>query len=229
MTAERPIRVLIADDDGATRAGVRLALAGHGFDVCAETDSADAAVDAARRERPELCLVETGLPGGGVAAAERILSELSGTAVVMLSAAVDEERLLAAVRAGARGYLLKDMDPGRLPMALRGVLDGEAAVPRALMGAVLDEFRASEHGRHASQLSRLGVQLTSREQQVLELLERGLETAEIGERLSISAVTVRRHVSEILRKLEAPDRASALRILRESDTERSEIERGQTR
>jgi DNA-binding NarL/FixJ family response regulator len=216
MTAEQPVRVLIADDDGATRAGVSLALAGDGFDVCAEAGSADGAVDAARRERPELCLVEAGLPGGGVAAAERILRELPGTVVVMLSAGVDEELLLAAVRAGVRGYLLKDMDPARLPMALRGALDGEAAFPRVLMGVVLDEFRASEHGRHASQLSRLGVELTSRECQVLELLDRGLETAEIGERLSISAVTVRRHVSEILRKLRAPDREAALRLLRES-------------
>jgi len=216
VTAERPVRVLIADDDGATRAGVRLALAEHGFDVCAEADSADAAVDGAQRERPELCLVEASLPGGGAAAVERILRAHSETVAVMLSGAVDEERLLAAVRAGARGYLLKDMDPARLPMALRGALDGEAAFPRALMGAVLDEFRAREHGRHASQLNRLGVQLTSRERQVLELLERGLETAEIGERLSISAVTVRRHVSEILRKLGAPDREAALRLLRET-------------
>lgn len=214
--AEAPVRVLIADDDGSTRAGIRLALAGHGFEVCAEADSADAAADAARRERPDICLVEGGLPGGGVAAAEGILRAHPETVVVMLSAAVDEEQLFAAVRSGARGYLPKDMNPDRLPMALRGALDGEAALPRVLMGAVLDEFRASERGRHASELSRLGVRLTARERQVLELLERGLETAEIGERLSISAVTVRRHVSEILRKLHAPDRESALRRLRDS-------------
>jgi DNA-binding NarL/FixJ family response regulator len=193
-----------------------MALAGHGFEVCAEADSADAAIEAARRERPDVCLVEAGLPGGGVAAAERILRARSGTVVVMLSAAVDEEQLFAAVRAGARGYLLKDMNPARLSMALRGVLRGEAALPRVLMGAVLDELRAREHGRHASELSRLGVQLTSRERQVLELLEQGLETAEIGGRLSISAITVRRHVSEVLRKLGAPDRESALRLLRQS-------------
>jgi DNA-binding NarL/FixJ family response regulator len=214
--AEAPVRVLIADDDRATRSGVRMALAGHGFEVCAEADSADAAFEAARRERPDVCLVEAGLPGGGVAAAERILRARSETVVVMLSAAVDEEQLFAAVRAGARGYLLKDMDPARLSMALRGVLRGEAALPRVLMGAVLDELRAREHGRHASELSRLGVQLTSRERQVLELLEQGLETAEIGGRLSISAITVRRHVSEVLRKLGAPDRESALRLLRQS-------------
>jgi DNA-binding NarL/FixJ family response regulator len=132
----------------------------------------------------------------------------------MLSATVDSPRLFAALRAGARGYLLKDMDPARLPAALRGVLDGEAALARSLMGSVLDEFHARERGRHASQLSRLGVELTNRERQVLELLERGLSTAAIGVVLGISSVTVRRHVSEVVRKLDVPDRASALRVLR---------------
>ena len=216
MSDKGQVRVLVADSDRASRAGVSLALAGHGFDVCAEADDADATVEAALRELPHLCLIDADLPGGGIAAAERILRGRSDAVVVMLSAGVDEEQLFAAVRAGARGYLLKSMDAERLPMALRGVLDGEAALPRVLMGAVLAEFRAGEHGRHASRLNRLGVELTSRERQVLELLERGLETAEIAERLSISAVTVRRHVSEILRKLDAPDRESALRTLRGS-------------
>jgi DNA-binding NarL/FixJ family response regulator len=118
------------------------------------------------------------------------------------------------VRAGARGYLLKDMDPERLPMALRGVLNGEAALPRTLMGRVLEELRAMEQGRHASELSRLGVELTHRERQVLGMLDRGLDTAGIAAALSISAVTVRRHASEILRKLDVPDREAALRVLR---------------
>jgi DNA-binding NarL/FixJ family response regulator len=215
VSAAAPIRVLVVDHDRASRAGVGLALAGHGFEVCAEADSAEAALQAARDERPALCLVEVDIPGGGIAAAELVLAELPGTPVVMLSATVDHARLFAALRAGARGYLLKDMDPARLPAALQGVLDGEAALPRALMGSVLDEFHARERGRHASQLAQLGVELTNRERQVLELLDSGLDTAVIGERLSISAVTVRRHVSEILRKLAVPDREGALRILRD--------------
>jgi DNA-binding NarL/FixJ family response regulator len=208
------VRVLIADDDGSSRAGVRLSLDGHGFASCGESDSADATVAAARRQRPDVCLIESDLPGGGVDALRRVLSEVPGTVVVMLSGSVDDERLLAAVRAGARGYLLKDMDPSRLPMALRGVVDGEAALPRSLMLRVLEELVALEHGRYAGQLSRLGVSLTNRERQVLELLERGLATAQIGETLAISSVTVRRHVSEVLRKLDVPDRESALRVLR---------------
>jgi two-component system nitrate/nitrite response regulator NarL len=212
----QPVRVLIADHDRASRAGVRMSLSGHGFEICGEADTANAAVDVAGREVPDVCLIEADLPGGGVAAAERVFSAVPQTAVVMLSASADDERLLAAVRAGARGYLLKDMDPTRLPMALCGVLAGEAALPRALMARVLEELRAIEHGRHARELSRLGVELTVRERQVLELLERGLGTAEIGTLLSISAVTVRRHVAEVLRKLGAPDRESAIRILRKA-------------
>ena len=212
------IRVLIADHDGAGRAGVRLSLEGHGFVVCGETDTASGAGEAARRERPDVCLIEADLPGGGIAAAERVLTSVPDTVVVMLSATADDDKLLAAVRAGARGYLLKDMDPERLPNALRGVLDGEAAVPRALMGRVLEELRAIEHGRHAGELARLGVKLTRREREVLEQLDRGLSTAEIGKVLSISAVTVRRHVSEILKKLSASDRETALRLLRDAET-----------
>lgn len=217
MSGGPPVRVLLVDDDRASRAGVGLALAREGFEICAEADNAETALQAAARERPELCLVEADIPGGGIATAELLLAELPSTSVVMLSASVDDARLFAALRAGARGYLLKDMNPTRLPAALRGVLEGEAALPRALMGTVVDEFRARERGRHASQLSRLGVELTNRERQVLDLLDSGHPTAAIAERLSISVVTVRRHVSEIVRKLEVPDRAAALRLLRGSD------------
>ena len=210
-----PIRVLVADHDGSSRAGVRLSLGNHGFEVCGEAGSADAAVEAASREEPDVCLIEADLPGDGVVAAARVLAEVPRTAVVMLSARFDDERLFAAVRAGARCYLLKDMDPARLPQALRGVLNGEAALPRRLVGRVLDELHSHAHGRHAKELAQLGVRLTPREREVLEALDRGLGTSEIGEELGISAVTVRRHVSQLLQKLSAPDRQAALRLLRE--------------
>ncbi len=209
-----PARVLIADADNSSRAGVQLSLSGHGFDVCGEADSASTALELARREQPDVCLIEAELPGDGVAAAERLLEEIPTTAIVMLSATADDARLLAALKAGARGYLLKDMDPARLPMALQGVLDGEAAVPRRLVGRVLDELRALDRGRHARELAELGVELTRREREVLELLDRGLDTAQMSELLGISPVTVRRHVSHVLRKLSAPDRDAALRLVR---------------
>jgi two-component system nitrate/nitrite response regulator NarL len=212
--SRRDARVLIADAQTSTRAGIRMAVDGHGFTVCADVASADDAVTTAVRERPDVCLIDVSLPGGGIAAAEEISAQAPNAVLVMLSGSASDDELLACVRAGARGYLSKDMDPARLPFALRGVLRGEAALPRPLVARLLEELRARERGRHASELARLGVELTHREREVLDLLDRGLQTSEMAERLRISSVTVRRHLSEVLRKLEAPDRAAALRIIR---------------
>jgi DNA-binding NarL/FixJ family response regulator len=214
VTGDPPVRILIADRDASTRVGIRVSLAEHGFEVCAEADSADTARAAALRARPDLCLLEADLPGGGASAAADIVEQVYGTVVVMLGANEDDEPLLDALRAGARGYLLKDMDPARLPATLRGALSGEAALPRALTGRVLDEVRL--RSRYSMRLSQLGVPLTRREMDVLELLDRGLDTGGIAAGLGISSVTVRRHVSEILRKLEVPDRDAALQLLRRS-------------
>jgi DNA-binding NarL/FixJ family response regulator len=191
-----------------------MAVDGHGFTVCADVASADDAVTTAVRERPDVCLIDVNLPGGGIAAAEEISAQAPNAVLVMLSGSASDDELLACVRAGALGYLSKDMDPARLPFALRGVLRGEAALPRPLVARLLEELRARERRRHASELAGLGVELTRREREVLALLDRGLRTSEIAEQLRISAVTVRRHLSEILRKLDVPDRDAALRLLR---------------
>jgi DNA-binding NarL/FixJ family response regulator len=214
VTEPATIRVLLADSDSATRSGVRLSLAGQGFEICAEAGDAATAVAAARREQPDICLIEPNLSGDRLEAAARIAQELPRTAVVMLGADVDDDRLFAALMAGASGYLLKDMDPTRLPQTLRGVLSGEVAMPRRLVGRLLERARERELGVHAARLAELGVDLTRRERDVLERLDRGLGTSEIGEDLAISSVTVRRHVSEIVRKLGATDREAALRVLR---------------
>jgi DNA-binding NarL/FixJ family response regulator len=209
------LRVVIADDHVPTRSGVRLALERAGFRVMAEAGDAVRAVEAARRERPEICLLDIHMPGNGIAAAAKIGAELPDIAVVMLTVSRNDADLFDALRAGACGYLLKDIDPQRLPKALRGVLVGEAALPRALVARVIDEFRERGRRRLLPLLGERGVELTSREWEVLELLRQGLATAEIAQRLFISPVTVRRHVAEILRKLRVPDRATAVRMLAE--------------
>ena len=113
----RAIRVLIADDHPPTRAGVRMALEAGGFEVCAESGDAQSAVEAALRERPEVCLLDIHMPGDGIHAAEAISHELPDAAVVMLTVSRADADLFDALCAGASGYLLKDMDPARLPAA----------------------------------------------------------------------------------------------------------------
>jgi DNA-binding NarL/FixJ family response regulator len=165
------IRVLIADDHTPTRSGVRAALEGHGFEVCAEAEDADGALEAARRERPDVCLLSIRMPGGGIAAAARIHTEMPKVAIVMLTVSTSDEDLFDSLQAGAVGYLLKSTD-------MAGVAE-----------------------------------LTSREWDVMERLADGATTAEIAARLSVSPVTVRRHVSALVRKLGVSSREEAVRLL----------------
>ena len=187
-----------------------------GFDVCAEADDAHGAVTAVLRERPDLCLLDVNMPGGGIRAAGEIARQLPGCPVVMLTVSRSDTDLFDSLHAGAAGYLLKDTDPERLPHALRGVLAGEAAIPRSLVARVLDEVRTRGRRRRVPQLGARGVELTSREWEVLDLLAQELSTAEIAKRLFVSPVTVRRHISSILDKLRVGDRKSAVRLFRDA-------------
>jgi DNA-binding NarL/FixJ family response regulator len=130
----------------------------------------------------------------------------------MLTVSQDTEHLLGALRAGAVGYLPKDMPPDRLPAALRGVLAGETALPRALVGPVLGKLRelpgGSGEARHMA-----GLGLTEREDEIMRLLRSGLGTADIGRTLSLSPVTVRRHISTAVAKLGVANRSEAIRVL----------------
>jgi DNA-binding NarL/FixJ family response regulator len=208
-----PIRVLIADDHPPTRAGVQAALERDGFIVCAQVADARGAIEAAMRERPDICLLDIQMPGGGIKAAEVISGELPETAVVMLTVSRTHEDLFDALRAGASGYLLKDIDPARLPLALQGVLQGEAALPRQLVALLIEEFRERKRRRRIPLVGRRSVQLTDREWEVLELMRQGCTTDEIASRLFISSVTVRTHVAAILRKLHVPSREAAVALL----------------
>ena len=207
-------RVLVADDHPPTRAGVRRVLEQDGFVICAEEADAAGAVEAALRERPDVCLLDVRMPGGGgVAAAAEIARRLPETRIVMLTVSRDDDDLFDALRAGASGYLLKDIERSKLPDALRSVLDGEAQLPANLVARVLDEFRGRRARRRVLLDQRPAVDLRPREWEVLELLRDGLTTAEIAARLFIAEVTVRSHVSAILRKLRVPDREAAVRLL----------------
>jgi len=208
------VRVLIADDHPPTRAGVRSALeAGGQFSVVAEAPSAPAAVASALELHPEVALLDIHMPGHGITAAREITAALPDTAVVMLTVSRDDTDLFAALRAGARGYLLKDIDPARLPLALEGVLAGEAALPRGLVARLIEEFRTRDDAarRREGPLAHL----TDREWEVLHLMREGKSTSEMAAELYVSAVTVRSHVSAILRKLQVTSREDAVRLARD--------------
>jgi two-component system, NarL family, nitrate/nitrite response regulator NarL len=216
VTSKRP-RVLIAESQQPTRQGIRLLLQRNGFEVCAEAADATAALRAALRERPALCLVDTSLRGGGIGAAGRICSRVPETEVVVLTDSANENELLEVVQAGASGYLEKNLGRDALARALHAVVAGESAFPRAMLGPVLDEFRTRHHRRRLRLPARPAVELSRRESEVLDLLRRGLATGEIADRLDISPVTVRRHIGLLLRKLGVPDRNAALKLLDRSE------------
>jgi len=208
------LTVLLADDHAPTRSGVRLSLEGHGFRVCAEATSAQAAIDAARRWRPDVCLLDISMPGGGIEAARVIARDVPESAIVMLTVSRSDADIFAALRAGAAGYLLKDTSPERLPQALRGVVRGEAALPRTLVTRLIDDYRERAQRRWLRLAGGHGVDLSGREWDVLELLAQGLTTKEVADRLAISPVTVRRHVSALMKKAGVDRREDVVALLR---------------
>ncbi|HXW58511.1 MAG TPA: response regulator transcription factor [Solirubrobacteraceae bacterium] len=209
---------MLADDHAPTRLGVRLALEEGGFHVVAEAADARGAVEAVLEHQPDLCLLDVYMPGEGIAAATELSEALPELPIVMLSVSDTDEDLFEALRAGACGYLLKDTDPQRLPTALRAVLNGEAPLPRVLTARLITEYRRRGRERRLRDDHGAVVTLSERESEVLELLRAELTTKQIAHRLGISPVTVRRHVSDVLKKLRVSDRAAALRLTGDSTT-----------
>jgi two-component system, NarL family, nitrate/nitrite response regulator NarL len=198
------VRVLIAADEDATRTGVRLALSDAAD--CDEVDDAAAAA-AAVRDHPDVCVVRS------VRTAAEITSQLPGAAVVVMTERIDEDECLAAIYAGAAGYVSDQIDPSRLPHVISDVMHGGTAVPRALVGRLVAELRGRERRRHLAVRERPGIELTAREAQMVDGLRRGLSTREIARDLGISEVTVRRHISGVHHKLGVSRRADLLELL----------------
>jgi DNA-binding NarL/FixJ family response regulator len=200
------------------RAGIRALLEQAGFVVVAESGDATTAASVAIRVRPDICVVHGGVGEGGVAALALVKMRAPATAGVLLVQRADADELIDALRAGASGYVLESVGPEGISRALQAVRRGEPAIPRELLGALADEFRARGLRRRVQLPGRPAVELTRRQSEVLELLRRGLSTAEIAERLQISRVTVRRHLGLAVGRLDAKDRATALRTLDEAES-----------
>jgi DNA-binding NarL/FixJ family response regulator len=168
-------------------------------DVCAEASDAEQAIRAAKREQPNVCLVGRDIPGGAIAAVRGVSRAAPDSAVVLLTGGYDVDDLLECIRAGAVGYVPGALDARRLRRVLNAAAAHEAVVPRSMVLELLLELRGRDSGAEA---------LTAREAQVLGMLRRGQSTAEIADRLVIAPVTVRRHISQLVRKLGVESRAA---------------------
>ena len=204
--------VLIADDDIPHRRAVREALETHGFVVVGEASDAAAAVGAATRLQPDICLIEIELPLEGLNAIGRIAKASPETMIVVLSRSDQPGDVVTAFTRGASCYLLKGITGEPLASTLRGAYHGEPPLSRSLVPYLLDEVRRGSARRLT--LPAGSVTLTPREWEVGELLREGQSTAEIAETLGISPVTVRRHVGLLLNKLGAENREAAVELLR---------------
>lgn len=204
--------VLIADDDIEHRRGIREALETRGFEVVGEASDAAAAIAAATRLHPDICLIEIELPFEGLNAIGRIAKASPKTRIVVLSRSDQSDDVVTAFTRGASGYLLKGISGEHLARALHGSYTGEPPVSRSLVPYLVDEIRRGAARRLP--LPSGPVTLTPREWEVGELLREGLKTSEIAERLGVSPVTVRRHVGLLLGKLGAEDRDAAVELLR---------------
>jgi len=206
-------RVLIVDDHPLTREALSSLLGAHGFDVCGAASDGEQALAMAAELQPDLVLLDLSMPGlDGLAALPNLRRVAPRCEVVVLTASGTEENLLAAVRGGAAGYLLKTEPPERIASFLRGVFEGEAALSGAIARRLLDRVRnGSEHGNGVPDA--IASALSARELEVLLLLDEHLGTDEIAKRLYISEHTVRSHVKSLLRKLGVSSRREALERL----------------
>jgi DNA-binding NarL/FixJ family response regulator len=205
-------RILIADDHPLTRDALAGLLTHNGFDVVGQAASGEEAIDRARELRPDLVLLDLTMPGmDGLTALPKVREAAPDAEVVVLTASEDESNLLAAIRAGAAGYLLKSEPPERIVAFLRGVARGEAALSGAVARHLLDEVR--DGVARTPVPDSVTRALSARELEVLLLLDRHLGTDEIAARLFISEHTVRSHVKNLLGKLGVSSRREALEKL----------------
>ncbi len=204
-----PIRVVIADDHDLYRRGMGVVVELDGTArIVGEASNGDEAVEVVSRLRPDIVLMDVRMPGvGGIDACRRIRSVAPETRILMLTMSDDESDLFDAIKAGASGYLLKDLPGEEVAAAIRTVHDGQAIIPPGMAATLLHEFSrlSQEAGGTASPDTRL----TDREVEVLRLVARGLANREIAEVLVISENTVKNHVRNILEKLHLHSRVEA--------------------
>ncbi len=201
----QPLRLLLVDDHALFREGlISLLSYQDDFTVVGEAENAESALTQARALEPDIVLMDIELPGeDGITATQRLTMEMPAITVVMLTVHDDSQTLFEAIKAGAQGYLVKNVRSRELLEQLRGLARGEAAISRRMAARILEEIRGQTEPFGP------GEELTARELEVLELVVARLSNAEIAERLVISEHTVKNHMKSILSKLHLHNRHEA--------------------
>ena len=210
------IRVLICDDQPLVRAGFRTILGSKGdIEVVGEAENGADAVTLAERRRPDVILMDIRMPVlDGVEATRRLVAAGTSARILVLTTFDLDEYVHAAIRAGASGFLLKDVTPAKLLEAIRIVADGDALLAPSVTRRLLERFATTlPPGEDSSDAL---TELTSRETEVLRLLAGGMSNAEIASELVVSEATVKTHISSVLRKLGLRDRVQAVIVAYES-------------
>jgi two-component system, NarL family, nitrate/nitrite response regulator NarL len=209
----RPVlKVMLVDDHAFVRSAIRQALTAPDIEVVGEAPSGEDALKLAPALKPDVLLVDIDLPGmSGLRLLRELRPRLPDAKFVMLTVSTSQVDVLEAVRLGAVGYLTKDLDADALLRSIRGVRDGDLAMPRRIAARTIQDLVAGaglrgEHGAPGLD------SLSPREEEILRLLAEGMTDREIGEALTISTRTVESHVGNILRKLDARNRAAAARL-----------------
>jgi DNA-binding NarL/FixJ family response regulator len=210
------MHVVIVDDHPLFRQGVAQTLSGAAdIEIVAEGGTAEEAMRLATELLPDILLLDIDIPGGGMAAAQAVAAVSPATRIVMLTVSEEEENLTAALRAGARAYVLKGVSGRELITILRGVAAGEVYITPALAASLLLEMSGA--GRGAATPTDPLDELTDREREILELVAQGLSNKEIAQRLYLTEKTIKHHMTNILQKLQVRNRVEAAMLAQRSN------------
>ncbi len=219
-----PVRVLIVDDDALVRAALKMMLSGSAeVEVAGEAEDGSQVVEAVRRLRPDVVLMDIRMPRvDGLAATELLAKESAPPQVIVLTTFDADEYVLRALRAGAGGFLLKDTPPADLVRAIGTVAAGDAMLSPAVTRRLIDHVGApavADHSeRREAARARLGL-LSTREREVAVAVGRGGSNAEIAEELFMSIATVKAHVSKVMTKLDVTNRVQIAILAHDADLE----------
>jgi DNA-binding NarL/FixJ family response regulator len=212
------IKLMIADDHKLFREGLKALLAvTDDIEIVGEAADGDTAVKECKELQPTIILMDINMPGlNGIQATQQILQYHPQTGIIMLTMLEDDASVFNAMRAGARGYLLKGADPNEVLSVIRAVADGQALFGPAIASRVLGYFKELGGRSSSQQIETPFPELTERELEILRLISQGLNNSEIAQKLFLSPKTVRNHITSIFSKLQVADRAQAIVRAREA-------------